>query len=422
MSVILTIKEAPHQSSSQKKGRSVWWRLHQLAGLQFSLFLSFVFVTGTFAVMSHEIDWLLHPAMWTSPTVESERVSWGTALNTVLDAYPEVTTFSINAPIHSAAPFDVVVADSEGRKHVYVSPNTGKVTGEGPWFNVQRFLRDAHRRIMIFETYKGVRIGILLVCLTSVYLLVSLITSFWVYKKWWRGFFRFPRGKNMRVFIGDLHRWIGIWTLWFIAVMSYTGIWYLQAELLPYGPYPSQQHTEGDLSGANSSALSMGDALDLAIVNSGAVHSEFRIKNVYIEDPESSTPVFRIHGETDKALLVDPRGNAVWASAQTGVLLASRDASTFNGVDRLYIANNPLHFGTFGGYTTKWLYFIFGLLLSGLSVSGVLIYVSRLAIQEKISGGTKYFLKNSWRSMGYARWPALALTVFSFIAFPLLIV
>ena len=112
-------------------------------------------------MMSHEIDWLLHPAMWTSPTVESERVSWGTALNTVLDAYPEVTTFSINAPIHSAAPFDVVVAGSEGRKHVYVSPNTGKVTGEGPWFNVQRFLRDAHRRIMIFETYKGVRIGYL---------------------------------------------------------------------------------------------------------------------------------------------------------------------------------------------------------------------------------------------------------------------
>ena len=32
-----------------------------------------------------------------------------------------------------------------------------------------------------------------------------------------------------------------------------------------------------------------------------------------------------------------------------------------------------------------------------------------------------YFLKNSWKGMGYARWPALGLTVFSFVAFPLLI-
>ena len=67
--------------TQHKKGRSIWWKLHQLAGLQFSLFLSFVFITGTFAVMSHEIDWLLRPAMWVNPTAESDRLSWGEALD-----------------------------------------------------------------------------------------------------------------------------------------------------------------------------------------------------------------------------------------------------------------------------------------------------------------------------------------------------
>ena len=372
-------------------------------------------------MMSHEIDWLLSPAMWVSPTTENERVSWGTALNSVQDVFPTAIMSAIYAPIHSAAPFDVVVTDSEERKHVYVHPRTGKVIGEGAWNNVQRFLRDSHRRIMIFETYKGVRIGIFLVCLTSVYLLISLITSFWVYKKWWRGFFRFPRGKSLRAYVGDLHRWIGIWSLWFVVVMCYTGIWYLQAELISYPPYPRQEYTEGDLSGANRDRLLIGDALDLAIANSGAVFSEFRLEHVFIRGQESTTPTFMIQGQTDKAFLVDPRGNSVWANAETGALIAARDASTFNIVDRLYVANNPLHFGTFAGYSTKWLYFVFGLLLSGLSFSGVLIYVSRLAIREKTSAGVKYFLENSWRSMGYARWPALGLTVFSFIAFPILI-
>jgi len=64
---------------------------------------------------------------------------------------------------------------------------------------------------------------------------------------------------------------------------------------------------------------------------------------------------------------------------------------------------------------------VFGLLLSTLSISGVYIYVSRLALKERINVGFEYFLKNSWKGMGHARWPALGLTVFSFIAFPMIV-
>tara|TARA_B100001057_G_C22855879_1_gene952644 strand:- start:1032 stop:2297 length:1266 start_codon:yes stop_codon:yes gene_type:complete len=417
MQDVSTVKKNNDESFSRKRGRSIWWKLHQFAGLQFSLFLSFVFITGTFAVMSHEIDWLLRPIMWVSPTPENERVSLGTAVDRVQAIFPRAIISAIYTPIHSAAPFDIVVTDRGKRKHIYVHPKTGEFLGEGSWFNVHRFLRDSHRRIMIFKTYKGVRIGILLVCLSSLYLLVSLITSLWVYKKWWRGFFRLPKGKGLRAYVGDLHRWVGIWSLWFVMVMTYTGLWYLQAELISYPPYP-RQHLADDLLKANREKLSLGNALDLAIANSETIHSEFQPSHVLMQDQETETPIFEIQGHTEKALLVDPRGNSVWANAETGTLLASRDASTFDIVDRLYVANNPLHFGTFAGYITKWLYFLFGLLLSGLSITGVLIYVSRLAIHEKKSLGVKYFLKNSWKGMGHARWPALLLTLLSFIAFP----
>jgi len=59
------------------KKRSIWWRLHQWAGLQMSLFLAFVFITGTLAVFSYELDWMARPAMWVAPTAAEERVSWG---------------------------------------------------------------------------------------------------------------------------------------------------------------------------------------------------------------------------------------------------------------------------------------------------------------------------------------------------------
>jgi len=39
---------------------------------------------------------------------------------------------------------------------------------------------------------------------------------------------------------------------------------------------------------------------------------------------------------------------------------------------------DPLHFGTFGGFWTKILYFVFGVILSGLSLSGVYVFSARI--------------------------------------------
>ncbi|MEQ9003801.1 MAG: PepSY-associated TM helix domain-containing protein, partial [Pseudomonadales bacterium] len=207
-----------------RRGRSLWWRVHQWAGLQASLYLTFVLVTGTLAVLAHEIDWLLRPAMWVAPTEVEERVSWGTVTKAVTAHAPDAQVLMLSAPLHAASAFDAVIVRDGERRHVYVHPRTGTVTGEGAWMSVQRFLRDAHRRLMLFQTFGGVRIGIVLVCLSSVLLLLSLVTSFWVYKKWWRGYLRWPRGRDARSLTGDTHRFMGLWSLWFVVVITWTGL------------------------------------------------------------------------------------------------------------------------------------------------------------------------------------------------------
>lgn len=361
----------------------------------------------------------MRPAMWVSPVTTSERASWGTVLDSAQAQSPDASILSVNAPIHSAAAFDVVVEDDRGLHHIYVHPLTAEVTGEGAWISVQRFLRDSHRRIMIFETFMGVRIGILLVCLTSVYLLVNLITSFWIYKKWWRGFLRLPKGRDLRSYIGDLHRWMGLWSLWFVIVMCYTGLWYLQAEIVDYGPLP-RTSVENTAASSDQGPSTLGAALDVAIANSQKVHLDFRLENIYLSGLQTDSPVFDIQGQTDRAILVDGRANSVLADANTGELLRASDASSFDLISRLRVANNPLHFGKFAGYWSKWIYFFSGLLLSALAISGALVYVLRLANKEKTEIGFRYFAKQAWNGMGLARWPALALTLFSFVALPFL--
>lgn len=416
--VYIVPRSKKETAEEKRKQGSIWWRLHQLAGLQFSLFLSFVFITGTLAVISHEIDWALRPAMWVQPVADYERVSWGTVLDSVQSYRPGIEIGDLGAPLHSASTFDVVVIDNGDRKHIYVHPKTGIVTGEGPWAGVQRFLRDAHRRIMIFDRVAGVRVGILIVCLTSVYLLITLITSFWIYKKWWRGFFRWPKGKRVRSYIGDLHRWMGLWSLWFVVVMCYTGLWYLQGEFTTF-ERPQMEILEANSDNRNAAKLfSSGSALDLAISQIFERYPSFDIENIFVSNLGTDDGTFQVHGQTDRVFAVDGYANAVWVDANTGELLRAQNPENFSLPIRLNAMNNSLHFGVFAGYISKWIYFLFGVLLSALSVTGVMVYALRLGRKERTKFGFKYFCRKVWAGMGVARWPAMAFTLFSFLAAP----
>ena len=75
---------------------------------------------------------------------------------------------------------------------------------------------------------------------------------------------------------------------------------------------------------------------------------------------------------------------------------------------------DPLHFGTFGGYWTKTLWFLFGVILTGLSATGAMIYVLRIAKTEREEPGWISGLLRLWNKMGRARWLAAALIVLPF--------
>ena len=62
-------------------------------------------------------------------------------------------------------------------------------------------------------------------------LLITLVTSFVVYKKWWRGFTKPLRKRDARTWWGDFHRLAGVWSLWFAALITLTSIWYFVESL-----------------------------------------------------------------------------------------------------------------------------------------------------------------------------------------------
>ncbi len=405
------------RSRPQKK-RSIWWRLHQWAGLQMSLFLAFVFITGTLAVFSYELDWMARPAMWAAPTPVEDRISWGAAGDAAAAHAPGAAVLNVYGPIHPAATFDVVMRGEDGPFHVYVHPRTGVVTGTGPWPGFQRFLRNAHRHLMI-----PVQPGVTLVSLSAVFLAVSLVTSFWVYKKWWRGFLRLPRGRTARAFLGDLHRVAGVWSIWFVVLMIATSLWYLTEQwggaAPPSNPARPPEPAAAAQAPSPAPAPSPGAAIDRAVAQLQAARPDYRIAQVYW--PRGEQGLMQIHGYSDRAVLVRPRANVVWADPATGAILGQADPSALSVHTRIAEAADPLHFGTFGGYWSKTIWFLFGAALSGLAVTGVVIYTLRIAKQDREPPRWRTGLVTSWRAMGRARWLAAALVALPFVLAPVVL-
>lgn len=384
---------APRRAAKPKaKGARVWWLVHQWVGLKLSILLGFVFLTGTLAVFSNEIDWLLRPAMRVDPATVQGPVAWAEATRNIAVAHPGAKILLLNAPIDRGFALVATVQSPDGgRGFVYAHPSTGAVQGKGDWVGAQRILRNMHRHLNL-----PTAIGVPIVSALSVLLLISVATSFVVYKKWWRGFFRPVRWRDARTAMGDLHRLAGLWSLWFVALIGATGLWYLAESTVAKAP-PAPR---AKVAAVKLDAQGLADRLPASLSAAQAAYPGLRVQRIIF--PAGKVGAFQFQGQ-HKALLVRERANAAWTDAATGKVVLLTDGRELTAHQRISEMADPLHFGTFGGVWTKLIWFAFGLAMTSLAVSGVAVYALRLSRERQAS-----VVATAWRGMDLWRWPALA--------------
>lgn len=398
---------SPSASRSRRKTSRVWWAVHQWVGLKLSILLSFVFLTGTIAVFSSEIDWLLRPALRVDAATVSAPVNWAGAARAIARHAPDAQIQGLDAPAGRGFALSATIRRPDGSlAFVYAHPTTGAVQGDGHWVGAKRIFRNMHRHLMM-----PVKYGVPLVSSLAVLLLVSLVTSLVVYKKWWRGFFRPVRWGDARTAWGDFHRLAGLWSLWFIALMTLTGLWYLAESMgLKAPPFPRAKVAAAPLSTPEAA-----DRLAAGLTAARKANPDLRIERIVF--PTETSGAFVFHGQHE-AILVRPRANTVWISADTGEAVLRTDGRDSNVHQRISEMADPLHFGAWGGLPTKVVWFAFGALLTGLSLSGVAVYSLRLLRAERRPASLAATFTRAWVGMGWWRWPALALVVVSFLLLP----
>ncbi|RRN64336.1 PepSY domain-containing protein [Caulobacter sp. 602-1] len=383
---------APRRAAKPKASR-LWWSVHQWVGLKLSILLAFVFLTGTIAVFSHEIDWVLRPALRVDPATVHGPLAWSAAARNVAALRPKARILLLDAPIDRGFALTATIQNPDGvRAFVYLHPSTGAVQGEGSWVGAQRILRNMHRHLNL-----PTPIGVPIVSSLSILLLVSVGTSFVVYKKWWRGFFKPVRWRDARTAMGDLHRLVGLWSLWFVALIGATGLWYL-AESTVAKALPSPR---AKVAAVKLDTRKLADRLETNLNAAQAAYPGLRIQRIAF--PAGKVGAFQFAGQY-KAVLVRERANVAWTNPATGAVVLLTDGRDLNAHQRISEMADPLHFGTFGGVWTKLIWFAFGLALTALAVSGVAIYALRLSREQRASA----VWASAWRGMGAWRWPALA--------------
>ncbi|WP_338589389.1 PepSY-associated TM helix domain-containing protein [Shewanella khirikhana] len=354
-----------------------WFQLHGWFSLPVWLVFTFVCITGTIAVVSHELTWLTNPeARATNPQgVPPKPIA--DLVDVVVGAYPsaDVTNVLVFEPYLVTA----VVFTDHDKPHAiaYVNQYTGEIQELNLGLSFIDFMRSLHGWLL-FPWHTNYSIGYYIVSAMAIVMLGALITGLVIYKNFWRSFtqpkLRFHQGK--KTILADLHRLAGVWSIWFLIVMSVTGLWYLIQAMLWHAEVDIEPHAP--LIAASqlpmqkqSPEVSLADAMQLA-------YQHFpQFQPSYVALPEHTRDMYHLSGSGGE-LLFDDYSYGLSINPWTGEISHTQSPETMTPLQTLSHIADPLHFGTFGGLWTKLIWFVFGLLISGMSITGFMMWGSRV--------------------------------------------
>lgn len=377
-----------------------WFKIHSWIGVIAGLLLFVVCWSGTVATLSHEIDWALTPAMHVNPG--SERSNWGAIEASVQRAFPDAQVNGFRAPTGASSAVEVSVEDPIKRSiRVYVDPYTAEVTGESSYFNVQRFFRSFHMNLF------ASKFGYYVVFSLSLFFLASLITPLIFYKRWWQRFFRLKTDKGLKVLVSDAHKTFGLWAIWCALIIGITGAWYL---------------VEGLRLDVGDGRVTLAGTHDASVLRVAELPEKVRAKALPLDSLVAKVRehrpdlvitsmywdrgLFYIEGQAAHWLVRD-RANKLYLDPRDGSVVFNQFASDQPIYWRWSDTADPLHFGDFGGIWTKGIWFVFGLGLTGLTLTGAWLHAQRLVRSTTRPSAAR------WAGTGLAIALTIGLLVFS---------
>lgn len=383
------IKTTPSSKTRKKmSGQYIAFLIHSFFGLKVTLILTLVLASGTLAVIAQEIDWLLMPEMRVSPI--ENRLNEGELLDRLQAAYPEngLSSFQPNHDFPYTAASAMFNDSNGGFRNAWINPYTGEVQGDTPLLTVGNFLNFLHTTLFLPVVGRSV------VNAFGIFTIISLIAGLIAAPNFWRYFFRMPRLNNMRAFLSDFHKTVGVWSIWFLIIIGVSGTWwfyqvplvlYADAPRLhePYARKPILDYAELDKFGEQApKALSAKEIIDIV----KREYPDFKI--TILTPPEHNADPYQVMGSRGE-WLIRGGGNRIWINPYDGTIIDQALVKENSFMQRFDMAMHPLHYGTWAvsgpaDLLVKFIWFIFGALMTALGVTGLIISYKRTKRSARI--------------------------------------
>lgn len=372
-----------------KLSNRFWFQLHGWFSLPIWLIFCFVCLSGTVAVFSHELTWLTNPAARASNPDNLPAKPVAELVASVQQAYPTADVGSVmlfepylvNAVIFTDHDKPFAIA--------YVNQYSGEIQQINEGMTFINFMRSLHGWLL-FPWQSGYSVGYYLVSAMAIVMLGALVTGLVIYKNFWCSFtrpkVRLHQGK--KTVLTDLHRLAGVWSIWFLMVMSATGLWYLiqavmwhaDIDIEPHAPLVAAEQLPAT---AQAPVVSFADAMQIAQQR----FPEFQPSFLML--PEHNRGMYTLMGGGDH-IFYDQYSYNLSINPWTGEIAQQKSPESMTALQTVMHIADPLHYGTLGGIWTKAIWFLFGLLLSGMSITGFMIWGSRTVKAVRESRNATY--------------------------------
>lgn len=355
------------------------WYIHSLFGLKLSLLLSVVLISGGLAVVDREIDWLIYPEMRADVQPDQVPLNPGEIADKLKAYDPSISVYYIQT--FPEQPYMATLVDIDRPDGtwalMWLNPYTGEIQGETDMQTPGNFIARLHGDL--FLPY-----GRMIVNFTGVLVLIGLITGLIAFPKFWRYFFRLPRTGNVRVFLGDLHKLVGLWSLWIVLFIGVSGSWWFYNYPLVTdlsAPNLLENNRPGKPILTHDQMASTPDFKSGAELVEAAQKAYPGIEFTMFTPPEHNSEPYTFTGLGGEWLVNMWASNKIYMNPYTAEVTQADPVADVSAGQRVDMALGSLHYGNWGygsaHLPVKIAWLIGGLAMGFLSVSGMLIYYKR---------------------------------------------
>lgn len=352
--------------------RKALFQVHLWAGIAFSLYMVVIALTGAILVFEDELTATTLPARLT-PYNAAHTMAIPEEMRKFTEACPGCTATFLTMPSPAVPAFQIRATDTNHHEFALVGdPITGALHPyPRTWVN---WVHDLHLYLLLGSAY-GVQVN----GVGAIVLLVLALTGLLL---WWQGIRNWTRAlgislrTNWRRINFDAHHAIGIWTLGIVSWWAISGVyfaWYRQFADAVNAISPLR----GMLSPAISPIAAANGRASLSAVISAAQQASPQGRLFGISDPSLAGST--IFAQMDLRAPGDfaHRDIVTIATSNARVLTIWHYGQNQSLGDWIMWSMHPLHFGTIWGLPFKILWFLLGVSLAVLTLTGLIMYWNR---------------------------------------------